>query len=212
MYKYIWWAPRCWKTTLSKKIWLENNFEIIHLDNFRTEIFKKSSEKEQKEFFEIIYFMKNFSKIHKRGLDFFRKLWFDIEILKKLWLKDSLENYIYKNWLEKYFEEEFKNSEFITKKFFENNLENKILEWVSVSPRIISEKIENWEIKKEETIFLIKSCKYDIENILHQNPWSFANRNIKNMVNLILKYSEKIEKETSNLWLKILDTSKTKIF
>lgn len=206
--KIIWWAPRSWKTTLSKIISKKTEEKIIHLDDFRMEIYNNLSEKEKQEIFFLFYKVKNYSDFDKKIFKYFEKNKKIIYILKKLWLKTNLEKFLKEFSEEKYFEEEFKINEFVTKKFLELEKENLIIEWVSVSPKIL----ENYEIEKENVLFLVKSEVSDILNILEKDPWSFKNRDPKKFSEIILRYGEKIQNEAENYGFKVIDTSKIDIF
>lgn len=206
--KIIWWAPRSWKTTLSKIISKKTEEKIIHLDDFRMEIYNNLSEKEKQEIFFLFYKVKNYSDFDKKIFKYFEKNKKIISFLRYFWLKTNLEKFLKEFSEERYFEEEFKINEFVTKKFLELEKENLIIEWVSVSPKIL----ENYEIEKENVLFLVKSDVFDILNILEKDPWSFKNRDPKKFSEIILRYWEKIQNEAEKLGFKVIDTSKIDIF
>lgn len=206
--KIIWWSPRSWKTTLSKIFSERTKENIIHLDDFRMEIYNNLSEKEKRELFFLFYKVKNYSDFDKKIFKYFENNKNIISILRKFWLKTNLEKFLKEFWENCYFEEEFKINNFVTKKFLELKKENLIIEWVSVSPKIL----KNYEIEKENILFLVKSDVFDILNILGKNPWSFKNRDLKKFSEIILRYWEKVQNEAEKSGFKVIDTSKVDIF
>lgn len=191
----IWWPPKCWKTTLSKKLSKKKGIAYISADTLQNIVFYET----QKENISEKFPHRELRMKYKNNDDFFKENSSDVII----------ENYI----------KQAATSKKAIRSIVETYLLDKdsiIIEWYQITPKLVFDlKKEFWEeniseiflVKKDQELFLEWINKTTLSN-----DWIIENTENKDTFLLIAKmiifYSEYFEKEAEKYKLKIINMDK----